>query len=119
MLNHLFSNLLSEIQKKIMIYLAEKLASDSQFIGFDQLLNDMNWEAKSLVSKFELIKALEVLEKNSLIEAIKDPITEEISFNLEPVIRKYIKTDPLRLIHTSNTSASPNLAMPTAASYAS
>ncbi|MBC6435870.1 NACHT domain-containing protein [Nostoc sp. HG1] len=119
MLNHLFSNLLSEIQKEIMIYLAEKVTSNSQFIGFDQLLNDINCEAKSLVSKFELIKALEVLEKNSLIEAIKDPITEEISFNLEPVIKKYIKTDPLGLIHTSNASASPNLAMPTAARYAS
>lgn len=117
MLNHVFSHLLSKIQKRIMIYLSEEVTSNSQSIGFYQLLNDINRETKNSVSKFELIKALEVLEKNSLIEAVKDPITEEISFNLEPVVKKYIKTDPLRLIHTFNDSS--DLAMPTQVSYAS
>lgn len=108
MLNHVFSQLLSKIQKRIMIYLTEEVTLNSQDVGFAKLLNDMNREQQTSVSKFELIKALEVLEKHSLIETIKDPITEEISFNLEPVVKKYIKTDPQGWVYTSN--ASSNLA---------
>ncbi|MBD2526916.1 NACHT domain-containing protein [Nostoc sp. FACHB-133] len=105
MLNHVFSQLLSRIQKRIMIYLTEEVTLNSQYVSFAKLLNDMNREPQTSVSKFELIKALEVLEKHSLIETIKDPITEEISFNLEPVVKKYIKTDPQGWVYTSKASS--------------
>lgn len=105
MLNHVFSQLLSKIQKRIMIYLTEEVTLNSRSVGFAKLLNDMNREPQTSVSKFELIKALEVLEKHSLIETIKDPITEEISFNLEPVVKKYIKTDPQGCVYPSNASS--------------
>jgi hypothetical protein len=61
------------------------------------------------VSTLELIKALENLEKQSLIESNKNPVTKEISFTLQPVIKKYILTDPQGLVRVSD--ALPNLAV--------
>ena len=52
----------------------------------------LNHKRKVSLSISELITALEVLEKHSLIETIKDTIHEEISFTLQPVVKKYIKT---------------------------
>ncbi|WP_143855735.1 hypothetical protein [Nostoc sp. 'Peltigera membranacea cyanobiont' 232] len=65
----------------------------------------MNNKQKELMSTSDLIRALEVLEKNSLIESNRDSVTKEISFTLQPVIKKYILTDPLGLVHTSDTSS--------------
>jgi energy-coupling factor transporter ATP-binding protein EcfA2 len=109
MLDEAFGQVLNEIQKQIMIYLAEKIASNSKHLSFVEIINDLNQKYKVLVSTSELIKALEKLERLSLIESNKDPITKEISFTLQPVIKKYIKTDPQGLVHTSN--ASSNLAI--------
>ena len=118
MLNQVFSQqLLSEIQRQILIYLSEELTLNSIPISFAKLLIDINNKQQGLVSTSEIIKALEGLEKDSLMESIKDPVTKEISFTLQPVIKKYIKTDPQGLVHGSDTSS--KLAMPTAASYAS
>jgi hypothetical protein len=100
-----------------MIYLADKIGLNFQYISFNKLLIELNQIYKISISTSELITALEGLEKNSLIESSKDPTTKEISFTLQPVIKKYITTDPLGLVHTSD--ASQLLAMPTAASYAS
>ncbi|MFN6568187.1 ATP-binding protein [Dendronalium sp. ChiSLP03b] len=105
MLNQVFSQqVLSKIQRQIMIYLAEELTLNSNSVNFAKLLTDMNSKQKELVSTLEIIKAIEGLEKDSLVESSKDPITKEISFTLQPVIKKYIKTDPLGLVHTSHAS---------------
>ncbi|BAB78313.1 NB-ARC domain-containing protein (plasmid) [Anabaena sp. FACHB-709] len=106
MLNQIFSQqLLSKIQKRIMIYLAEKLTLSLSSVSFAELLVDMNNKEENPVSTSELIRGLEGLEKQSLIETIKDPLTKEISFSLQPVIRKYIMTDPLGLVHSLQTSS--------------
>lgn len=106
MLNQVFSQqVLSKTQRQIMIYLAEELTLDSSPINFTKLLIDMNNKQKELMSTSDLIRALEVLEKNSLIESNRDSVTKEISFTLQPVIKKYILTDPLGLVHTSDTSS--------------
>ncbi len=117
MLNKVFGQVLSNIQRQIMIYLADKIVLNFQYISFNKLVIELNQIYKISISTSELITALEGLEKNSLIESSKDPTTKEISFTLQPVIKKYITTDPLGLVHTSD--ASQLLAMPTAASYAS
>ncbi|MBW4455622.1 MAG: AAA family ATPase [Nostoc indistinguendum CM1-VF10] len=109
MLNKLFGQGLSKIQRQIMIYLADKIVLNFQYISFNKLLMELNQTHKISISTSELITALEGLEKNSLIESSKDPTTKEISFTLQPVIKKYITTDPLGLVHTSN--ASPTLAI--------
>ncbi|BBD63180.1 hypothetical protein NIES2109_60300 (plasmid) [Nostoc sp. HK-01] len=106
MLNQIFrQQILTAIQKEIMIYLAEELTLNLNSVSFAKLLFDMGHKHKGLISTSELIKGLEGLEKDSLIESIKDPITKEISFTLQPVIKKYIKTDPLGLVHSSDTSS--------------
>ncbi|MBD2249447.1 NB-ARC domain-containing protein [Nostoc sp. FACHB-888] len=109
MLNKVFGQGLSKIQRQIMIYLADKIVLNFQYISFNKLLMDLNQTHKISISTSELITALEGLEKNSLIESSKDPTTKEISFTLQPVIKKYITTDPLGLVHTSD--ASPTLAI--------
>lgn len=108
MLDKMFTQVLNRIQKQIMIYLANEIASNSQSISFVKLLTNINQRYKASLSTSELVKALEKLERLSLLESIKHPITKEITFTLQPVIKKYILTDPQGLVHTSDTS--PNLA---------
>ncbi|WP_392530008.1 NB-ARC domain-containing protein [Nostoc sp. C117] len=102
MLDKMFSQVLSEIQRQIMIYLANEIASNSQSISFVKLLTNINQKHKVSLSTSELVKALEKLERLSLLESIKHPITKEITFTLQPVIKKYILTDPQGLVHTSD-----------------
>lgn len=105
MLDEAFTQLLNEVQKQIMIYLARKISLNPKPINFVEIINDLNHTQKVLVSTSELIKALEKLERLSLIESSKDPVTKEISFTLQPVIKKYILTDPQGLIYGANTSS--------------
>lgn len=108
MLDEAFGQVLNETQKQIMIYLADKVASDFKPIKFVEIINDLNQKHQALVSTSELINALEKLERQSLIETNKDPFTKEISFTLQPVIKKYIIKDPQGLVRISH--AFPKLA---------
>lgn len=103
MLDKMFSQVLNKIQKQIMIYLANEIASNSQSISFVKLLTNVNQRYKASLSTSELVKTLEKLERLSLLESIKHPITKEITFTLQPVIKKYILTDPQGLVHSSDT----------------
>ncbi|MBE9037019.1 NB-ARC domain-containing protein [aff. Roholtiella sp. LEGE 12411] len=110
MLNQLFKKeVLNELERQIMIFLAEETSSKSICVSFANLLTGINNKYKASVSTSELIKALEVLGKYSLIESIKDPVTKELNFNLQPIIKKYITTDPQGLLRASNSSS--NLAI--------
>jgi hypothetical protein len=100
MLNQMFGQLLSQVEQEILIYIAEEMLLNSTPVSFTKLLNDVKQRQKASASTLELIKAIEKLERQSLVESIKDPITKEISFSLQPVIKKYIEIDPLGLIHT-------------------
>ncbi|MCC5640159.1 NACHT domain-containing protein [Nostoc sp. CHAB 5844] len=107
-LNEMFGQILSNIQRQIMLCIAEELFLTCQPISFSKLLEKLKLVNLS-VSTSELIAAIENLERLSLIETGKDESTKETWFNLQPVVKKYIKTDPLGLVHTSE--ASPNLAI--------
>ncbi|AUB43155.1 Cdc6-related protein, AAA superfamily ATPase (plasmid) [Nostoc flagelliforme CCNUN1] len=72
-------------------------------LRFVKLLTNINQRDKTSLSTSELVKALEKLERLSLLESIKHPITKEITFTLQPVIKKYILTDPQGFVHTSDT----------------
>ncbi|MBD2451981.1 ATP-binding protein [Nostoc sp. FACHB-152] len=100
-LNQMFGDLLSLTQRQILIYIAEEIVQSQKPIGFSKLLKDMKIK-HNLVTTLELIKAIEKLERQSLVETIKDPITQEISFNLQPIIKKYIEIDPIGAVHESN-----------------
>lgn len=107
-LNHLFSQVLTDIERIILIYLAQKMVSNSKGVSFLSILDNLKKNRKTSFSTSELVKALEKLEMQSLIESTKDPNTKEISFTLQPVIKKYITTDPLGLVHM--TDVLPKLA---------
>lgn len=102
MLNEMFGERLSKIQKQILIYLAENIIVGTS-VTFTTLLNEFSSKKVTSISTLELIKGLEKLERISLIESMKDPVTKEVSFTLQPVIKKYITTDPLGLVHSSNS----------------
>ncbi|MBD6620961.1 ATP-binding protein [Komarekiella sp. 'clone 1'] len=104
MLDKAFSYLLSENQRQIMIYVAQELALNSKPILFTSLLNGLNQKEEISLSTSDLITALEGLEKQSLIETIKDPASEEISFTLQPIVKKYIRKNTPGLVHTSNAA---------------
>ncbi|MGF2037191.1 MAG: NB-ARC domain-containing protein [Nostoc sp. CmiVER01] len=108
MLDEAFGQVLNEIQKQIMIYLADKIALTFRPIKFVEIINDLNQKQQAFVSTSELISALEKLERQSLIESNKDPVTKEISFTLQPAIKKYIMKDPQGLVRISH--ALPKLA---------
>ncbi|MBW4557157.1 MAG: NACHT domain-containing protein [Trichormus sp. ATA11-4-KO1] len=100
MLDEMFGEVLDEVERYIMIYLAEKTASNIQSTSFDYLLNEINNNRS--ISTSVIIKALEKLERLLLIESIKDENTKEISFTLQPIIRKYVAKDLLGLVHKSD-----------------
>lgn len=108
MLNEMFAQVLSEFQQKVMLYLAEAVLN-SLSVGLNELLIGLRQKYELSVSTSELITALELLERQSLIETSKDPITKQISFTLQPVIKKYIKKEQMGLLGNSN--ASSNLAI--------
>ncbi|MDB9371021.1 NB-ARC domain-containing protein [Nodularia spumigena CS-586/05] len=101
-LNEIVGQVLQNIHKQILIYLAEKVVGGSELISITTILN--NFKRKNTISTLDVVKALEILEKMSLIETVKNPVTQEISFTLQPVIKKYVTTDTRNLINDSNPS---------------
>jgi len=119
MLNQIFGQQLSEIQREIMIYLAQEIDSNSKFInsnlkciGFNQILRHLNQNQTISVSTSALITALEDLEKDSLININRHQMTKEISFDLQPAIKKYILTDPMKLVRAKSTSCTQTEVQP-------
>lgn len=81
---------LTNLEKQIMLYLAESLALCPSSIAFTKLLHDMKAQAKEAVSTSGVIEALSALGERSLIEIIKDAATGEMFFSLQPVVKKYV-----------------------------
>lgn len=104
MLDEMFGQVLNDFQQKIMLYLAEETITSSSVVGFNELLDGLKQKYELTVSTSELITALELLEKQSLIESNKDPNTKQISFSLQPMIKKYIKKVQMGLLGISDSS---------------
>ena len=98
-LNKMFGQKLNELQRQIMIYLAEEINSNEKF-GFNQILSYVSINQAKSIPASALLAALEDLERESLIEVVKNSATKEVSFNLEPSIKKYIRTDPMNLVRS-------------------
>ncbi|MBE9054041.1 ATP-binding protein [Nostocales cyanobacterium LEGE 11386] len=103
-LNDIVGYMLEDIHKQMMLYLAEKIVEGSESITITTILNNFKLKQKISISTLDIVKALENLERMSLIDSIKNPITKEISFTLQPVIKKYVLTDTLGLVHNSSSS---------------
>ena len=97
------SGLLTDLQKQVMVYLAEEMAKSSALIPFSKLINDLKERLKlEAMSISKVISALEALEQRSLIEASKKSSKHELSYGMEPVIKKYILVDPYGLVYKSS-----------------
>lgn len=99
------AGLVSELQRQIMIYLAEELSKTQNPISYTKLLKDLSLRQEVSDLGLLLMQALEGLEKLSLVESRKNSVAKEVSYDLEPTIKKYILTDPLGLVRKSNAIA--------------
>jgi GTPase SAR1 family protein len=108
-LNQIFgqARFLSQLQRQIAIYLAEEQSKGFTSIAFTRLLSSLSSSQQDPISTSELIEALEGLEKCSLIETSKHPNSQELSFALQPVVKKYILTDPFSLVRQFNNTSKP------------
>ncbi|MBD2303481.1 NACHT domain-containing protein [Nostoc sp. FACHB-87] len=106
MLDETFSEVLTPLERYIMVYLAERISLDVSFLSFNNLLIEINSQYDNSASTSTIIKALENLERFSLVESMKDPNTKEISFTLQPVVKKYITQNSLGLL-PANAFPSP------------
>ncbi|BAY20059.1 hypothetical protein NIES21_59290 (plasmid) [Anabaenopsis circularis NIES-21] len=104
MLNQQFrqSGLLSDLQRQIMIYLADEVSDEFKLIPFSKIVENLRKRMTSDLSISELITAMEVLEQRSLIESTKKIGKDEVQYGLEPVVRKYILVDPFGFVHNKN-----------------
>lgn len=109
MLNHQFrqAGILNDLQKSIMMYLAEETSEDLTSIPFPKILENIKNKFID-ASTSEVIIALEILEQRSLIEVYKQTRKQEISYSLQPVIRKYILVDPLGLVYKNYNCSKAN-----------
>ena len=107
MLNMQFgqTGLLSDLQKQIMIFLAEELSKNSTPIPFFKLVSGLKERLGLKVSVSEVITAMEALDERSLIETSRKSSKQEVCYSLEPVVKKYILVDALGLVY-DKTSAS-------------
>jgi hypothetical protein len=103
-LNEIVGTTLDDIHKQIMVYLAEKTVEGTGTITISKILKDFEITHKTSISTLDIVKTLEVLERMSLIESDKNLISKEICFTLQPVIKKYVLTDKLGLLHSFNSS---------------
>ncbi|MCW5318763.1 NACHT domain-containing protein [Nostoc sp. KVJ3] len=90
--------LLTDLQRQVMIYLAEHISENSIPISFSKLIEGLKEKLDIEISVSELIVATEILEQRSLIEVCQRTAKQEVSYNLEPVIKKYILVDPFGLV---------------------
>lgn len=91
---------MTDLEKQIVLYLAEKLANSVEAIALTQLLSDMKAQMNPTVSTSELKEALESLDERSLIELIKDVTDGEVHFNLKPLVKKYVLRSSVKLVQT-------------------
>lgn len=100
MLNQQFgqSRLLNNLQRQIMIYLAKTMSDNSDRVPFSNLINGLKKELDLELSICEVITSIEILEQRSLVEVYRKSFSKEVSYSLQPVIKKYILVDPFGLV---------------------
>ncbi|MBE9038879.1 NB-ARC domain-containing protein [aff. Roholtiella sp. LEGE 12411] len=92
---------LSKLQRKILIYLAEQTAVNQTAVLFSTLVKYLK-EQFGEVSISGIMTEIEVLEQRSLIETSNELSKQEVSYSLQPVVRKYILIDPLGLVYETS-----------------
>lgn len=91
---------LTTLEKQIIVYLAGELNQGCSSVAFTQLINNIKSKDKITKSTSELIEATGALIKRSLVEKNKS-VDGAIHLTLQPVVKKYVITDPLGLLQVS------------------
>lgn len=92
---------LTQLQRQILIYLAHQIAANPEPVPFSQLLNHLKNELNE-ISISQVMTDIEILEQRSLVETINGINKQEISYSLQPAVKKYILVDPLNLVHRTS-----------------
>lgn len=96
---------LSNVELRVMVYLAQELAKGANQIPVTKLFSDLSAATDAPISLPELIKALESLTRRALIGPGMDPTEAGTvagpSFTLHSIIQQYILKDPLGLVSAS------------------
>ena len=90
MLDEMFAKTLTNLQTQVLFYIAE--IDDESSISLSKLLKGI--KKKIQISNSEIISVLEKLEQYSLLEK-RQSATKEMTFAIQPAIKKYIKTNLL------------------------
>ncbi|QMS86452.1 ATP-binding protein (plasmid) [Nostoc edaphicum CCNP1411] len=111
MLNQQFgeNGLLNDIQKQILLCLAEHTSEELPPLKFSDVINIIRGKNNCEISISNMMDAIEVLEQRCLIEINQKSAKDEVSYSLEPAIRKYILVDPLSLIYKNFNSSNNKL----------
>lgn len=109
-LDEIFTQKLNQTEHNIMLCLVGFTTDNSGLISFNKLLNKFPLILNKQISISGLIEALEYLENLSLIDTFKDSNSKELYLCLQPVIKKYIFSNFLGVITTSEASQTISLA---------
>ena len=94
---------LTNLEKQILLYLAEKIIDTPGAIGFNQMFEELQVRTKNTLSLSGLIEAIEALNDRSLILASKDKETKELFFKLPPLVKRYVlKEEQVGLLSTAH-----------------
>ncbi|WP_341531966.1 NB-ARC domain-containing protein (plasmid) [Nostoc sp. UHCC 0302] len=98
---------LSKLQREMLIYLAEQISENQNPIPFSVLIQYLK-EKLGEVSISKVMTEIEILEQRSLIETNHELSKREVSYNLQPVVKKYILIDPLGLVYGTSAQTGFN-----------
>ena len=103
MLHNIFGQpkLLTNLQRSIMIYLAQELSDGADKIGVTTIIDFLKSQFYDKISNKEIFSALKDLEIRLLIEPVEGN-NYEICYKLQPGIKKYILSDPLGFVNNNN-----------------
>lgn len=88
----------SDLERSLMQYLADDLDHlQEEQIAFSQVYETLKERGK-IQSMTELMEAIEILCDRSLLERNQSKDSDEMMLSLQPVIKKYVLTDPSGII---------------------
>jgi DNA replication protein DnaC len=93
------AGIITNLQRQIMISLAEGMSQKSTSISFSELIHDLKSRLGFNLSVSQAITEIEVLEQRGLIETNRSSNKLEASYSLQSSVKKYILNDSFGLVH--------------------
>ncbi|WP_414544795.1 NB-ARC domain-containing protein [Nostoc sp. CCY0012] len=93
------AGVLTNLQRQIMISLAEGMSQKSISISFSELIDALKARLGFDLSVSQVITAIEILEQRGLIEVSRSSNKLEADYSLQSSVKKYILIDSFGLVH--------------------